>query len=433
MSDSWQRRKFSYVPGYNSAPVPTPEEEGVTFFKDTHPANAVQVGIGYSAGLGRLAVVSGDAQEDLFYVSVIDATTGVPVPAFSGDGRTTSVALADFASAHNALYDETDDKLYVVGTRLDSGIGESEATVLRYLPDGTLDPDWGAGGVAILPSDDVPRKGMNIATYDASSPHAGKVLVVAERTGDQTLSTIRFHSGGGLDVSYGVNGEAVTTGIVESGYRVGLAIDPNTDQAFVIAEADTVTDKGVYVYCYDADGEPDASFEPTGRIHVDAGNGYEMTPGGTAAIDNSGGLYFGVVIASPTPAAAVARVLPDGTLDPSFGSNSGFTVSLSDTGDPVYAVGLQSGGQVIAVASLANGLIIHRLGTDGVPDPAFGVGGYRLFDADGDGIASGPVGSVDIAILSDDSIAVAAISDDKPIVFKLQDDGDDETAFGTTH
>ena len=96
-------------------------------------------------------------------------------------------------------------------------VATTEGTLLRYLPDGTLDNSFGAAGVAIMVITDDWRNGRyvsNLTITDVTVLSSGKILVVGyTTTGDFDWNTpdiiaIRFLSNGDVDTTFGYEGLA---------------------------------------------------------------------------------------------------------------------------------------------------------------------------------------------------------------------------------
>src|SRR5262249_20784690 len=100
---------------------------------------------------------------------------------------------------------------------------------------------------------------------------------------------------------------------------------------------------------------------------------------GTASHDD-GGLDFDF---------ALTRFLPDGNLDPAFGSGGEVTSDFGPSNDEASWVVLQTDGSIIAVAqglllgNSSSDFALARYLPDGAPDLSFGVGGKLTTDFGG--------------------------------------------------
>lgn len=112
---------------------------------------------------------------------------------------------------------------------------------------------------------------------------------------------------------------------------------------------------------------------------------------------------------------AVTRFLPNGTPDPSFGTNGSVMTSFGTIKDEAYAVAVQSDGKIIAAGASQTGnnnndFALVRYNTNGTLDPAFGNAGKVI-------TAVGP--------MSDDIYSIAIQPDGKILVAgNTRDNGD---------
>lgn len=169
-----------------------------------------------------------------------------------------------------------------------------------------------------------------------------------------------------------------------------------------------------------------------------APNGYVTVPypGVIRAItlDAEGRLVVaGGLTALGTADAAVARFLPDGTLDASFGSVGGAALlDVSGYPDEAIGVALLPDGRIVAAGhtSTATGidLFVWRLEPDGAPDPTFGMEGRVVIQLDGNDTAS------DLQLLPDGRIMVlgnaAGGASPGPVIVRLRPDGAPDPTYG---
>jgi uncharacterized delta-60 repeat protein len=143
---------------------------------------------GYLLFLGSLALGSFASRPAYAAAGDLDTTfgkNGVTVTSVSGtDGIVNSIEL------------QSDGKIlvYVGGT-----------AVLRYMPNGVLDPSFGSHGVAVLTS---PIGGTLVLQPDGKIVIGG---VVTPSTGGAELGAVRLNSDGSQDTSFGSDGLAVVS------------------------------------------------------------------------------------------------------------------------------------------------------------------------------------------------------------------------------
>ncbi|HZL34350.1 MAG TPA: hypothetical protein VFC78_03505 [Tepidisphaeraceae bacterium] len=212
----------------------------------------------------------------------------------------------------------------VVGGSATDPTGKSAFAVARYLPNGRLDPAFAYGGrIAGHPL------GESSAAHAVSVLPAGRIIL-AGAIGDN-FGMVRLTPKGTYDTSFG-NGGVVTTTMLDPTYHSAL-----------ISAADAMT------------------LDSRGRIVRGGGTGSGFT--------------------------ALARYLPTGSLDPSFGTQGILVAPANDGSDgsdisQINAVAVQSGGAIVIGGMDANGNALVARVTDQSLDPTFGTDGVtRLYDA----------------------------------------------------
>ena len=137
--------------------------------------------------------------------------------------------------------------------------------------------------------------------------------------------------------------------------------------------------------------------------------------------------------ASPFEAdVAVARYLPDGTPDPSFGGDGVATLSTADAGKSETAtdVAIQADGKIVIAGTAIGFGIVARLNADGSPDNSFSGDGFVSSNFGGsgaslNGIGLGPAGSVYAA----GEISTAATQPTDFLVVRIDNAGEPDPGF----
>jgi uncharacterized delta-60 repeat protein len=205
----------------------------------------------------------------------------------------------------------------------------------------------------------------------------------------------RHDAAGNLDTGFGTGGVVTTSLGGNDDKAFDAAMFP--DGGFVaVGQADphglANTDFGIVRYT--ADGQPDPTFDTDGVLasdlsgHDDVANAVAVQPDGKIVV---GGL------AEPNPFNAdfaLARYNPDGTLDTTFGGDGIVTTDLGTFGDGITDIALQSDGKIVAVGATDNDAALARYLPDGTLDPTFGgagtvVGGIGTNEVKGVAIAPG--------------------------------------------
>jgi uncharacterized delta-60 repeat protein len=283
---------------------------------------------------------------------------------FNGTGKvTTAVVSFDVA---NALAIQADGKLVAAGH---SHTGTAlDVALVRYNTDGSLDTTFnGTGKVTtpIGPAHDV--------AYALAVQADGK-LVIAGDSYDFTFSNhdfalARYNTDGSLDPGFNGTG-TVTTSI---GSEIALAAAVQTDGKLVAAG---VLGGDFLLVRYTADGQVDTGYRPgivEGTQQLYAGG---LAQQGDGKLLVAGGGYAGDDV-------RVARHLPDGMLDTTFGTGGIAAVDLGGTSQYLNGVLEQSDGKIVAAGVLDNDFVIARFFSNGLSDGTFGTGGKVTTDLGG--------------------------------------------------
>jgi uncharacterized delta-60 repeat protein len=191
-----------------------------------------------------------------------------------------------------------------------------------------------------------------------------------------TLATVVEARPGDLDPAFGIGGVVATDpGSGFWGTVAGL-VDP-LGRIVAVGEGGL---RDVAVARYLPDGILDASFGSGGIVTVDV-------PPGTTTMDIAwavAGQPDGkLVLAGQSGASAlplaplIVRLNEDGTLDGSFGLGG---LVLLPPGGYFYDVALQPDGRIVAAGSQGEDFLIARFSADGTLDPTFGSGGIVTLD-----------------------------------------------------
>ncbi|MFL5780927.1 MAG: hypothetical protein ACJ760_06425, partial [Thermoleophilaceae bacterium] len=180
------------------------------------------------------------------------------------------------------------------------------------------------------------------------------------------------------------------------------------------------------------------------------GDGAVLTPlGGSNAVANGmalqadGKIVVGGAASSPdsepeAPAGdsfgpALARYLPNGTLDPSFGGGDGTVLDhYSIDGSQIDAVAVQPDGKIVVAGGgncCVSNLYVARYLPDGSRDPDFGDGGVR-----GIGLRPDAAHPTALVLQPDGKILVSgwtSADDYESFVARLTADGDRDATYGT--
>ena len=297
-------------------------------------------------------------------------------PSFSGDG----IQITPFmdgatlrASIAQAVGVQPDGKIVAAG-QVDSG-GQSNFALARYLPDGTLDPLFGTGGMvttALSAANDFAR-GLEVLPD-------GKILVAGNAvvSGSIRMALARYLANGTLDSTFGTGG--FRTYDLGSGDDVceDLAIAP--DGKIVMAGANAgATDDFAVLRCL-ADGTPDTSFGVNGVITSSFGSSTDVIS--SVVVQPDGRIVVGGQSYNGSKYVfAIVRYTVTGGIDTSFGGG-GVSTSFGSGNDVIKALALQPDGKILAggysFQSGSNDMAFARYQPDGTLDTTFDTDGKRI-------------------------------------------------------
>jgi uncharacterized delta-60 repeat protein len=264
-----------------------------------------------------------------------------------------------------------------------------DALLVRFLPDGRLDPAFGMGGAVAtdLGSNEIPT--ALLRQPDGTLIMAGSSVIINPRNAAAigTAFLARYQPDGGLDPTFGTGG--AVTNFFGSGQlnNSGYVLARQPDGRFVVA-GPTFTTPGAPVGVLGVarflpDGRLDPTFGTSGTVTTAIGSfpgagpvAMVVQPDGTLVVAGSWETSRGTSI-------ELVRFRPDGRLDPTFGT--GGTVSTG-VGRVRALLQQPDGKLVVAILDPAwtvEDLLLARYLSDGRIDPTFGTGGPVVTDVGG--------------------------------------------------
>jgi uncharacterized delta-60 repeat protein len=258
---------------------------------------------------------------------------------------------------------------------------------------GTLDVSFGVDGAL--------RTNLG-GTYDWAFATAiqpdGRILAagVSDAKGTYDFALARYTSTKALDPTFGDGGVVLTDFDNSYDWAYALALLPN-GKILVAGVSDASGSKDFALARYNPDGTLDPTFgrgglltERSHSLTADIIRGLAVQPDGRIVV--AGVTYDDVATLGPNGDFMVARYLPDGRNDLTFGIGGVMTTDIGDSSyDEPYAVVLQPDGKIVlgGYTNAGNGpgvlfgadqLALARYGPNGLLDPSFGRGGLVIFD-----------------------------------------------------
>jgi uncharacterized delta-60 repeat protein len=252
---------------------------------------------------------------------------------------------------------------------------------------GALDPEFGREtGLTSVATAEFSTAHEAVSLSDGSWIMSGYVREAAGTKGPRYRPSLtRFRPDGTLDTSYGNQGTVLGPGLGHIWSTTVLRSEERIYQV-VTEQGATGSAQRLHVYAYDSNGLPDLAFGASGRVLIPAD---VQTTAASAAIQ-SGRLLIAAGGRDPAAPNVrrplLVRLTETGSLDLNFsGSGIAYYRPPEDHAGHFTDIALQPDGRIVAVgetylpASEIN-LLTARLKSNGELDPTFGSGGFRRLD-----------------------------------------------------
>ena len=301
---------------------------------------------------------------------------------FGGGGvATTDLGGPDDQALDAALL--ADGGIVAVGRTDALGILKTAFGVVRYLPDGTPDPSFGAGGIVTTPFF---GKGA-VADAVAVQPD-GKIVVAGfadQASGfNSDFALARYDSDGTLDASFDGDGIVTTDLRGQDDNITGLVIQPDGKIVAVGTAGEDIA-----LARYTTDGKLDPKFgnggsKTTDLGFVDVANGVALTASGQILL---AGYTIGAKLNNDF---LLERYNTNGTLDTTFGADGTVKTDISTGDDFAENLVVDAAGRIILVGESTSptsptftDIALARYHADGTPDTSFATNGILTADFHG--------------------------------------------------
>ncbi len=256
--------------------------------------------------------------------------------------------------------------------------------VVRLLPDGTRDPQFGDHGVALL---EVPDHDCWLT--DVKLQNDGKIVGVGGLDDDVATRTalVRFNLDGTIDTTFAADGLAIGPNSI-TGQATALAIDASG--RFVVASLtspDPATQDTTYFATirFLPTGELDNSFGAGGLAEAAFNNGWDEA--NDLAVQPDGRIIVAGIADGPNVVKVkfgIVRYLDSGMRDQSFGGDGLVTVEFPDGNGTAEGVFVDPDGRILVGGGVGGAGVragLARLTSDGQLDSSFGSNGITVTPA----------------------------------------------------
>lgn len=351
---------------------------------------------------GPAAVNEGSA-----YTLSLSASAGANLTSWAvnwGDGTSTTLAGGATSATHAYADGPHGYTITATGTNTD---GTFNAIHPAAGGGTTATPGTGALDVTFGNAGKVLGAAVSADTCPVLVQPDGKI-VVGGNTAGYDFQLVRYNADGSVDNTFGNNG-VVTTDLGGTDLMSALAIETvqvtgqSVPQTYIVAVGSS-NDRAFAVARYNlADGSLDATFGNGGKV-LSQFPGFSFDDAHSVAIRADGDIIVGGTVTGGTSSFALAAYRPDGSPDPTFGTNGLATPGTSVPPGGLNAITVLPDGSILGAGQAAtsgNDAVLVRFKADGSLDTAFGNNG--IADA-------GPGNGQALAALSDGSAIMAGLT-----------------------
>jgi uncharacterized delta-60 repeat protein len=349
---------------------------------------------------------------------------------FGIDGKVYTLISDGWDEAREVAFD-LDERIVVLGV-VDNG--NKDIAIVRYNSEGGLDTTFGSGGITCI---DI--HGGNDQPTGLAVDSSNRIVVAGYSLNgaNYDITLLRYDVDGYLDTGFGAGG--VVTTAIGTGHNAASDTVFDADGKIVVSGY-YQNDQGNWEICvlrYNTDGSLDDTFGSGGVATVAVS---ADTLAASLAIDSAGRI---VIVGGTRPDPGyhgflIIRLLSDGTLDTSFGSDGKVTTNLTDYDDLPSGVSIETSGKII-VAGRAYGVdywALVRYNPDGSLDDEFGSGGDGII-IENEAPFSSTSGSKDVIIDANGNILLTGYNYNEErtrtaaTVIRYRSDGSRDASFGS--
>ena len=325
---------------------------------------------------------------------------GAADPSFGVDGKLLALNTFSFRAFAAAL--QPDGKIVVAGSSGPSVLFHEhliDIGLARFHADGSLDTGFGNGGVVIINVFNNEDRATAVAVLADGRILVGGFARTFGFGNHYEFLLARYLPDGQRDASFGVNGIRTTDFFGSWDFVHALAVQPDGKivAAGEVKFSPLVNLSSNYMSVglarYHADGQLDLSFGEGGKVHTeffdDFGNVQHAAASSVVLQDDGKILVAGHVQRDDQTRRRniiLARYLPDGSLDPRFGTGGRVDTDLGRVDDVGNALLLQPDGKIVVggnhstigafeTVSDNRNFLVQRYHPNGMRDPAFGSAG----------------------------------------------------------
>ncbi|MFJ4144906.1 hypothetical protein [Pseudomonas sp. NPDC089734] len=361
-----------------------------TFFTDVYGGFSIAgLALGPDGGL----IIAGRGQGDVYAIARL-TENGQPVPQFGQNGMVTGRYIPDKTSAAGVTAYTPDGKILISGFYKEAPLTEHKPVLARHLVTGEIDTEFGEDGVVLFdfpppkppesektqPAGGPPDTAYELFSFNVTPLPDGKIIfsgsIQADRGDEASKFSVlgRLNADGSLDNTF-----------ADKGYLYPKPPRNVVDRHLVLengnillaGQMENVQEHTGYVARYLPDGELDRTFGSSGYRLIDGLDGGHIT---AIAHHEEDGIIVGAnkhIQDSSKPWSAVLLGLTaDGAWDTGFNGGNAVEVKLGTSGHSLVLKDLVADGDGIVLLGDMGNIALARYLLDGTPDVSYGNSGW---------------------------------------------------------
>jgi len=294
---------------------------------------------------------------------------GSPDASFSSDGRIVFPSSGASGEYAMATLVRADGRIVLAGST--NAAGNYDMRVVQLNADGSIDSGFGSGGAVVIPFD-LGNDNLDQA-YAVAEDAQGRLVVVGYADVNdgidqqRDVAVARLDTNGNLDTSFDGDGKTTfrfdpdTFAYFDSDYGTCVAFDAagNILVGGYVYDGNT-GDEDFAVARLLPSGAIDTSFGDAGRARIDFALGGYDDEASRVLVAPSGAIYLvgSAGYQNSYLYMAVARLTPQGALDDAWGNGGKATISIPSNDDDsaqADAAALQADGKLLVAGTTRNG------------------------------------------------------------------------------
>jgi uncharacterized delta-60 repeat protein len=251
--------------------------------------------------------------------------------------------------------------------------------LIRLLPDGSFDPDFGLEGIFLTAADETEYAEQMVVQPD------GKIVIVGWDVNQAQISRAmirRFNADGSVDMEFGINGYRDITIDPSQNFELNRCVLQPDGKIVATGPYSTLEKSGFPVVRLNTDGSFDQTFSDDGVYFKLLGTTNRTAYAEDLAIQPDGKIVVvGYAPKTPNPIEtnmAVMRLRPEGTVESSFGNFGIVRIVYTSFSDATKVV-IQPDNKILLggffyISDTSTYCSLTRLKANGQLDPTFGLG-----------------------------------------------------------